>query len=107
MNYVIWKPGPDELVAFGAAEKCAEIICGGDTMEFNRMVSACSRGRDVGYEIHTVPNGGIFACPCDSCAKGPGPNGMVSASCDTGACDKWMRWFRRYWHRLRQKCGME
>lgn len=105
MNYVVWSTKTGELVAFGTAQRCAEIMTDADMEEFKRIVSACMRGCDEGYEIHTVSTGGIFACPCDDCVKGHRHSEMVSASCDNGTCERWARWFRRYWHRLRQKYG--
>ena len=102
VKYIVWSKGSSpEILTMGTAQECAVALKMRNDKEFLKTVERVRHGADLGMEIH-VSTDDIMCCPCEYCLKSPRERGVVSSSCGM-ACDKWWRWYRRYWYCLNRK----
>lgn len=107
MKYIVWSKGSSpEILAMGTAQDCAAALDMESDKAFLKTVDRVRHGVDLGMEIH-VSTDDMLRCPCEYCNRSPGGRGIVSSSCSNTSCDKWWRWYRRYWHCLRRKYAPE
>ena len=103
MKYIVWsKESPKKILAMGTAHECAAALDMKNEKVFLRTVDRVRHGADLGMEIH-VSTDDILRCPCEYCNKSPGERCVVSSVCDDANCDRWWKWFRRYWYCLNRK----
>lgn len=102
MKYIVWSKGSSpEILAMGTAQECAVALDMESEKAFLKTVDRVRGGADLEMEIHVSPDD-MMRCPCEYCLRSPRVYGLVSSSCDKG-CEKWWKWYRRYWYCLNRK----
>ena len=104
MTYAVFQAGSSELICTGSAEQCAEAL-GATPEQFQKFLNAPSYACKIGWSIHKIESENPMQCLCENCIKSPRTKGVVSASCNDVHCDRWEKWSKRYWNRLRKKYG--